>query len=139
MTFAGLAVIALCACSDTVELPALRVSDRIVVGQLKSNETTGEVVAPDRVAQILQFANQQRHAKWSTFQFVHGRCNVLLTFMSGAETVGYIAVENEQFFTNGPGGIVSRKGTSEKARALLAMLPENLQPIPLKTSECNGV
>lgn len=133
-----LVAITLSSCAEVAGLPAIHVSDRIVIGQLKSTESSGEITSPEDIAKILAFANRQRAGTWSTSQSIPGRCTLLLRFMSGENNLGYFAIESGRFVTHGPSQPLSRGATFEESKVLLAMIPPSLYPPRLGTSECAG-
>lgn len=127
------------ACASQENLPAILSADRVVVGQFKSTRIAGELTENNRVAQLLQFANAQRHKSWSNFQFIHGKCNLLLTFMSGSEPVGYIGVSDTSFFTHSLAGQVNRLAAPQEVQSLFALIPETVLPEIYRNAECKAV
>lgn len=128
--------IVLSSCAKIVGLPAIHASDRIVIGQLKSTESSGEITSPENITKILAFANEQRAGTWSAFQSIPSRCNLLLTFMSRDKKVGYFAIESGAFITDGQNHPLFRGAMPKQIKVLLGMIHPNVYPPRLGTAEC---
>jgi len=128
--------VSLASCAKDESLSALPASDRVIVGQLKSELVTGEIAEPSSVSRLLQFANSQRQKPWSSEQVVHSQCSLSFTFMVGANRIGYIALDANAFFSSGGLGQAQRPASPQEVQAFLALVPSALLPEPFKQGKC---
>ena len=129
----------LAACAEYDNLPPIASADRVVIGQFKGAQNLGTIEGPESVKKITDFVNRQRRSHWSSFQTVPGSCGAMLTFMSGATSIGYFVVyPTGHSRTQGPSGPVEGGMPKSEAAELLSLIPPALLSAVMKEAHCQA-
>ena len=120
----------LAACSESAKkLDAISGTDRIVIGEFEKPDARSEIRDPSAKLRALSFANELRKGAWSSQKAVHGSCGTyLLTFQLQGKVTGYLGLDGDRFFTNGPEGELQQPATPERVAAFMTLLPLRYEP-----------
>ena len=79
---------------------------------------------PIAIAAAVAFANEMRVRTWSSHQVVHSSCGtVQLTFYNSGKVTGYLGLDGQSFYTNGPKGELQQPASPESVARFLGLLP----------------
>ena len=110
------------------ELTPLPLADRAVIGHLKSTSTLDEITDRKQVNSLLNFANLQRRGGWSGVGVIHSSCTLSVTFFTGAQRQGYLAIDGASLFTNGPRGEFNKDVTAAEIQSFRELIPAEMRP-----------
>jgi hypothetical protein len=122
----------LAGCSEVSDLPPIAAAERVEIGALKDVRKVGEFRDATEVAIAVRFANDRRSLRWSTLEVKHGCGSVLLEFWRGQASLGYLALKDNSFFTNGVDGQVTRAASDAEVKQFFALLPTGVKLLECK-------
>jgi hypothetical protein len=117
------------ACSREGPAPPLPTPDRVSVGELRKREPAGDITDPAVVAQVHALANELRAGRWQSAEAEYSSCGtVVLRLREQDRPLGYLALDGETFFTNGPEGGLQQAATPAARERFLALVPRWFEP-----------